>query len=298
MANLQETPEWEDGIYQFEQTDVVQGGPTGIDNVPTGQLANRTAYLKQEQDNLKKKFDSGETPDPLPQYPLSSKVQMLPYSSTRTYKQNETCTTFDAVTGELQIWTSYAPSDNKGHDPQDPTNRHEQWANFPTPCWWIKAHGVEPGTPTFWPSDDIPENALQIMDTDIDASFYHRIAKAHPSLVSDGKINLADLLGRYVRVADGSSYAVNTTHEDAIRNISGKFGLRQRWAGAAQAINASEVGVFEKSGFNGDSGLGTIASGGSETAEASLVGFDASNVVPTAAQNQPKSTMMNFIIFM
>lgn len=68
MANLQETPEWEDGIYQFEETDVVQGGPQGIDNVPTGQLANRTAYLKQEQDALKKQFDNEETPDPLPQY--------------------------------------------------------------------------------------------------------------------------------------------------------------------------------------------------------------------------------------
>lgn len=68
MADLQENPVWEEGIYQFEETDVVQGGPQGIDNVPTGQLANRTAYLKQEQDVLKKQFDSEETPNPLPQY--------------------------------------------------------------------------------------------------------------------------------------------------------------------------------------------------------------------------------------
>jgi hypothetical protein len=47
MADLNETPVWENGIYQFEQTDVVQGGPTGIDNRPTGQLANRTGFLKR-----------------------------------------------------------------------------------------------------------------------------------------------------------------------------------------------------------------------------------------------------------
>lgn len=47
MANLSEQAIWEAGIYQWAATDVVQGGPDGIDNVPTGQLANRTLYLKQ-----------------------------------------------------------------------------------------------------------------------------------------------------------------------------------------------------------------------------------------------------------
>lgn len=53
MANLNEEPVWEEGIYQLETTDPVEGGPEGIDNKPTRQLANRTAYLKQEQDNIK-----------------------------------------------------------------------------------------------------------------------------------------------------------------------------------------------------------------------------------------------------
>jgi hypothetical protein len=53
MADLQETAQWEAGIYQIEESDPVQGGPNGIDNLPHKQLANRTAYLKQEQDALK-----------------------------------------------------------------------------------------------------------------------------------------------------------------------------------------------------------------------------------------------------
>ncbi len=48
MANLTETVTWEEGIYQWEEDDPVVGGPSGIDNVPTRQLANRTAWLKAQ----------------------------------------------------------------------------------------------------------------------------------------------------------------------------------------------------------------------------------------------------------
>jgi len=46
MANLIETDAWEDGIYQWEEDDPVLGGPSGIDNVPPRQLANRTRYQR------------------------------------------------------------------------------------------------------------------------------------------------------------------------------------------------------------------------------------------------------------
>ncbi|WP_417536348.1 phage tail protein [Methylophaga sp.] len=220
--------------------------------------------------------------------------QMLPYDQTRTYKQNETCTTFNATTGELEVWTSYAPSDNKGNNPQDPTNRHEQWANFPTPCWWIKHHAVEPGTPVYWFSDDIPGNALQVMDIDIDAGFYHRIAKAYPSLVADGKINLADLLGRYIRVADGVDYLVNTTHEDAIRNITGLFADLVLQAGVDKIRGE---GAFRDSALSGNTLYRINSGGGVSINDNDGISFDASRVVPTASQNQPKSTMANLIIF-
>lgn len=68
MTDLVEQPIWEPGIYQWETNDPVEGGPEGIDNKPTRQLANRTVYLKQEQDNLKEKFNPEKTPDPLSQY--------------------------------------------------------------------------------------------------------------------------------------------------------------------------------------------------------------------------------------
>lgn len=47
MANLPETPQWEEGIYQIEVSDPVLGGPDGISNRQGKQLASRTLYLKQ-----------------------------------------------------------------------------------------------------------------------------------------------------------------------------------------------------------------------------------------------------------
>ncbi|MCL6262173.1 hypothetical protein [Craterilacuibacter sp. RT1T] len=52
MANLQEQVLWESSIYQWADTDPLQGGPDGIDNVPTRQLANRTQYLKKFADEV------------------------------------------------------------------------------------------------------------------------------------------------------------------------------------------------------------------------------------------------------
>lgn len=55
MANLKEESKWEDGVYQFETSDPVQGGPDGVDNVPTKQLANRTRHLKDRADGNDKR---------------------------------------------------------------------------------------------------------------------------------------------------------------------------------------------------------------------------------------------------
>lgn len=48
MANLMESIHWESSIYQLETTDPVKGGNDGISNLQGKQLANRTAYLKQQ----------------------------------------------------------------------------------------------------------------------------------------------------------------------------------------------------------------------------------------------------------
>lgn len=50
MANLNETAQWHDGIYQLAVTDKAKGGADGIANRQASQLADRTQYLKQNID--------------------------------------------------------------------------------------------------------------------------------------------------------------------------------------------------------------------------------------------------------
>jgi hypothetical protein len=46
MANLNESDQWGEGIYQLEEDDPVLGGPTGIDNRAPRELANRSRYQR------------------------------------------------------------------------------------------------------------------------------------------------------------------------------------------------------------------------------------------------------------
>jgi len=57
MAYQPEAVQWDDGVYQLEATDPVDGGVGAVSNKPLLNLANRTAYLKQHIDAL----ESGST---------------------------------------------------------------------------------------------------------------------------------------------------------------------------------------------------------------------------------------------
>lgn len=49
MANIEVLEQWDEGIYQLETTDPVQGGADGVDNLPHKNLANRTEWLKKNK---------------------------------------------------------------------------------------------------------------------------------------------------------------------------------------------------------------------------------------------------------
>jgi hypothetical protein len=58
MANLPEQNVWQDGIYQLEENDDVRGGPLpeGVSNLQAKQLADRTLYLKEKQEDSLKTY--------------------------------------------------------------------------------------------------------------------------------------------------------------------------------------------------------------------------------------------------
>lgn len=76
MANLPETPQWQDGIYQIETSDPVLGGTDGISNRQAKQLASRTSYLKQQVEKGTSDLDAHvKAADPHTQYaPKASPV--------------------------------------------------------------------------------------------------------------------------------------------------------------------------------------------------------------------------------
>lgn len=203
MANLNEEPVWEEGIYQFETTDPVEGGPEGIDNKPTRQLANRTAYLKEEQDKLKDKFDVEKTPNPLPQYPLASSAQFLAYDPVRIYFAGEVCYTKDAESGELSYWQWYSNVESlAGKTPLDTANRHIGWQDNTKPFYWIPYTGDQVGMPFFWLAEDAPEWAVMEINVDLPIAVYWRLARCYPDLVNGNVINTGEIRGEFLRVLD------------------------------------------------------------------------------------------------
>lgn len=72
MAVVTERPVWEGSIRLIDPNDPVQGGAGGIDNIPHEQLANRTAYLKQEIEGIK-----GDSTEPVTLETLLQRIKDL-----------------------------------------------------------------------------------------------------------------------------------------------------------------------------------------------------------------------------
>ncbi|WP_373939079.1 phage tail protein [Vibrio kanaloae] len=223
--------------------------------------------------------------------------QFMPYNSEREYKTGEICTTW--LNGQLRAWQMYAGPNLrcKGKDPEDPINRHDLWAGAPAPWWWVPYTGNTAGQMSGWLSGTIPEEAVLENEVDLNAKMYWRLALRWPELVSGvgdtAIINTRDILGRYVRTADGASYQLNQTHDDAIRNIVGGVNIAGYEESASTIVNGHSGAMFGSTITNTMSSLKfTIASKRSQ-----ITGFDASRVVPTASQNQPITTIENKIIF-
>lgn len=78
MANLVEQSQWENGIYQLETLDPVEGGPNGIDNLQAKQLGNRTLFLKALIESAQNALAGhGAAADPHPQYLTTAECNSL-----------------------------------------------------------------------------------------------------------------------------------------------------------------------------------------------------------------------------
>ncbi|MGL4858396.1 MAG: phage tail protein [Enterobacteriaceae bacterium] len=127
-----------------------------------------------------------------------------------------------------------------------------------------------------------PEGWFKCNGASFDKKLYPLLALAYP----DGK--LPDLRGEFLRGwDDGRGVDVGRNmlswQSDAIRNIVGVFGINGRTAhfGSVSGVFSATEGVDYVGG--GDNSKGGIS-------------FDASRVVPTAADNRPRNIAFNFIV--
>lgn len=110
MSYLKESPAWEDSIYQIETSDPVLGGPEGITNRPPRELANRTAWLKQQLEGTQAALEAHANSRNHPDATLAAKgfVQL----SNATYSQDEsTAATPKLVNDRVNAIVDNAPPD-------------------------------------------------------------------------------------------------------------------------------------------------------------------------------------------
>ncbi|MFH2582313.1 tail fiber protein [Klebsiella pneumoniae] len=222
MANLPETPQWEDGIYQIEVSDPVLGGPDGISNRQAKQLASRTSYLKQKVE--KSGTDLAEhiaAADPHTQYApkASPTFTGTPTAPTPANSDNsKKLATTEFVVNALAALAGSAPetldtlkelADALGNDPNFATTvlnklaeklaKDQNGADIPDPALFVKNLGLGEGSalpvgvPIPWPSATPPTGWLKCNGAAFTASQYPKLALAYPAL------RLPDLRGEFIR---------------------------------------------------------------------------------------------------
>ncbi|HCO1715008.1 TPA: tail fiber protein [Escherichia coli] len=222
MANLPETPQWEEGIYQIEVSDPVLGGPDGISNRQGKQLASRTLYLKQQVEkggsDLAKHIAAA---DPHTQYApkASPTFTGTPTAPTPANSDNsKKLATTEFVAKALAALAGSAPetldtlkelADALGNDPNFATTvlnklaeklaKDQNGADIPDPALFVKNLGLGEGSalpvgvPVPWPSATPPTGWLKCNGAAFSAEEYPELAKAYPTN------KLPDLRGEFIR---------------------------------------------------------------------------------------------------
>ncbi|HHU1513153.1 TPA: phage tail protein [Escherichia coli] len=251
MANLPETPQWEEGIYQIEVSDPVLGGPDGISNRQGKQLASRTLYLKQQVEkdgtDLAKHIAAA---DPHTQYApkVSPTFTGTPTAPTPANSDNsKKLATTEFVAKALAALAGSAPetldtlkelADALGNDPNFATTvlnklaeklaKDQNGADIPDPALFVKNLGLGEGSalpvgvPIPWPSATPPTGWLKCNGAAFTASQYPKLAQAYPAL------RLPDLRGEFIRGWDDgrgldSGRTLFTAQADELRSHNHRF---------------------------------------------------------------------------
>ena len=220
--------------------------------------------------------------DPHPQYATEQEVNQLisnsqfqPYNAERQYTCGEICYTKDESSNKFTYWQWYSNVESlAGKNPLVEANRRPGWSDTTKPWYWSPYHAARPGATVWWGGAQLPEDVVLDNEQELPAVVYYRLATARPDLVTGNIIRMRSAVGRFLRAAN-TVYPVGSTHQDAIRNITGSMMLPVN-------ANATGSGAFDTP-LDASLNLAT----GSSSWRHSTITFDASMVVPTANENQP-----------
>ncbi|HGV5150231.1 TPA: phage tail protein [Klebsiella pneumoniae] len=253
MANLPETPQWEEGIYQIEVSDPVLGGPDGISNRQGKQLASRTLYLKQQVEKGGSDLAAHiAAADPHTQYApkASPTFTGTPTAPTPANSDNsKKLATTEFVVKALAALAGSAPetldtlkelADALGNDPNFATTvlnklaeklaKDQNGADIPDPALFVKNLGLGEGSalpvgvPIPWPSATPPTGWLKCNGAAFTAAQYPKLALAYPAL------KLPDLRGEFIRGwddgrgVDGNRGLLSFQDASALGNYVGNDG--------------------------------------------------------------------------
>ncbi|WP_193160880.1 phage tail protein [Citrobacter youngae] len=233
MANLPETPQWEDGIYQIEVYDPVLGGPDGISNRQAKQLASRTSYLKQKVEKGGSDLAAHiAAPDPHTQYAPKASPTFTGTPTAPTAANNDNSkklATTEFVAKALAALAGSAPetldtlkelADALGNDPNFATTvlnklaeklaKDQNGADIPDPALFVKNLGLGAGAPPigipfYWPLAAMPNTVmpewsdmvfLKPNGASFSAATYPKLALVWPGLV------IPEMRGEFIRIFD------------------------------------------------------------------------------------------------
>ncbi|CAH5870236.1 MULTISPECIES: phage tail protein [Enterobacteriaceae] len=325
MANLPETPQWEEGIYQIEVSDPVLGGPDGISNRQGKQLASRTLYLKQQVEkggtDLAKHIAAA---DPHTQYApkASPTFTGTPTAPTPANSDNsKKLATTEFVAKALAALAGSAPetldtlkelADALGNDPNFATTvlnklaeklaKDQNGADIPDPVLFVKNLGLGEGSalpvgvPIPWPSATPPTGWLKCNGAAFTASQYPKLAQAYPAL------RLPDLRGEFIRGWDdgrGVDSARSLLSQQGYATEDHAHGLPSR----SSTVTDSTINFYFdetwttsgtdiiKWGNTNDAGLPAPNYGTFKTFKQSVSGLGTS-----AVETRPRNIAFNYIV--
>ena len=289
MAGLAEQALWADAVYQIETNDPVVGGPPdlalsqGIANVPHQNLANRTAWLKQQLEELENDLQG--------YVPAARTVNAgggLSRSGSDDLSGDITLSCHFADASEARNGTSRSVAMNPDRtrymieylDLDATTLNGEDHEFYRTPV----------GAVTMFLGATPPPYTLALdgtsYSTESYADLYALVGNNYGPPAPAGFFNLPDLRGQFPRGWDNGrgsdpGRGLGTSQGDAMRDIIG-------WHTSVD--NPLTSGAFYRSGSHS----GDFSNPGGSTSP--RIVFDASRVVPTAHEFRPRNTALNFCI--